>query len=282
MGVNSAEGKSRIKDELLNQVLILSSFVLISYVAGQIRALYIGWHIRDLIHFLCISLLILLTIYRRRFGVRQKAIFILILYTVGGLAGVFSLGILAATTTIIPAAAVIFSICYSRRSTYLYILGLMAIYTVIAILFCSKTIVFQYDADMLLTSYSHWIPYIINTALFCTVSCVAILNYRERTEALIDEVCQQRDALKGTNAQLEQALSEVKTLSGLLPICASCKKIRDDQGYWNRIEAYIENRTDAYFSHGICTECQEKLYGHTEWYKKKMQKQKEQEGQEDD
>ncbi len=275
MAANNAEGKSHIKDELLNHVILLSNFVLISYVAGQIRALYIGWHFRDLIHFLCIVLLILLTIYRRRFGVRQKAIFILTLYTVGGLAGVFSLGILAATTTIIPAAAVIFSICYSRRSTYFYILGLMAIYTVIAILFCSKTIVFQYDADLLLTSYSHWIPYIINTALFCTVSCVAILNYRERTEVLINEVRQQRDALKATNTQLEQALSDVKTLSGLLPICASCKKIRDDQGYWNQIEAYIENHTDAHFSHGICAECQETLYGDTDWYKRKMQEQKE-------
>ncbi len=275
MAASIAVGKNDIKDELLNQVIMLSNFVLISYGAGQIRALYIGWHIRDLIHFLCIFLLILLTIYRHRFGVRQKAIFILTLYTVGGVSGVFSLGILAGTTTVIPAAAVIFSICYSRRSTYLYILSLMAMYTVIAILFCSKIISFQYDADLLLTSYSHWFPYIINTALFCTVSCVAILNYRERTEVLINEVRQQRDALKATNTQLEQALSDVKTLSGLLPICASCKKIRDDQGYWNQIEAYIENHTDAHFSHGICAECQETLYGDTDWYKRKMQEQKE-------
>ncbi len=55
--------------------------------------------------------------------------------------------------------------------------------------------------------------------------------------------------------QLEQALSEVKTLSGLLPICGSCKKIRDDGGYWNQIETYVAQHTSASFSHGLCPEC---------------------------
>jgi hypothetical protein len=61
-------------------------------------------------------------------------------------------------------------------------------------------------------------------------------------------------------AQLQKALEEVKTLSGFLPICASCKKIRDDKGYWNQIEAYISEHSEAEFSHGICPECLEKLY----------------------
>jgi len=60
--------------------------------------------------------------------------------------------------------------------------------------------------------------------------------------------------------ELKQALSEVKTLRGFLPICANCKKIRDDSGYWTRIEAYIEEHSDAQFSHGICPECAKKLY----------------------
>jgi hypothetical protein len=59
---------------------------------------------------------------------------------------------------------------------------------------------------------------------------------------------------------LKDALHKVKTLSGLLPICASCKKIRDDQGYWNQIESYIQIRSDAEFSHSICPDCAKKLY----------------------
>jgi two-component system, response regulator PdtaR len=61
-------------------------------------------------------------------------------------------------------------------------------------------------------------------------------------------------------AQLEKALLEVKKLSGLLPICASCKKIRDDQGNWQQIERYIQSHSEADFSHGICPDCAHRLY----------------------
>jgi PAS domain S-box-containing protein len=60
--------------------------------------------------------------------------------------------------------------------------------------------------------------------------------------------------------ELTAALARVKTLSGLLPICASCKKIRDDSGYWKKIETYISERTEAEFTHGICPDCMTKLY----------------------
>ncbi len=58
----------------------------------------------------------------------------------------------------------------------------------------------------------------------------------------------------------EKALQEIKILSGFLPICASCKKIRDDKGYWNQIESYIRDHSEAEFSHGICPDCAKKLY----------------------
>ena len=60
--------------------------------------------------------------------------------------------------------------------------------------------------------------------------------------------------------QLRQSKEEVKRLSGLLPICASCKKIRNDEGYWQEIESYLHRHSDTRFSHGICPECAKKLY----------------------
>jgi PAS domain S-box-containing protein len=62
-------------------------------------------------------------------------------------------------------------------------------------------------------------------------------------------------------AELRQALSKVKQLKGLLPICASCKKIRDDSGYWQQIELYLRQHSEADFSHGICPDCRDRLYG---------------------
>ena len=78
------------------------------------------------------------------------------------------------------------------------------------------------------------------------------IDISERKQASRD-----RDALI---ADLRQALHEVKTLSGLLPICSSCKKIRDDQGYWKNLEMYISEHSGAEFSHSICPDCAQKLY----------------------
>jgi PAS domain S-box-containing protein len=68
----------------------------------------------------------------------------------------------------------------------------------------------------------------------------------------------ERERLVG---DLQTALAKVKTLRGLLPICSSCKKIRDDHGDWNQIEFYIRERSDASFTHGICPDCADRLYG---------------------
>jgi hypothetical protein len=76
------------------------------------------------------------------------------------------------------------------------------------------------------------------------------MENRKRTEIEKDKLI----------VELKDALDTVKTLSGLLPICASCKNIRDDNGYWNQIEGYIQTHSDAEFSHGICPACAKKLY----------------------
>ena len=66
--------------------------------------------------------------------------------------------------------------------------------------------------------------------------------------------------------KLKEALAKIKILSGLLPICSHCKKIRDDKGYWNKIELYIQKHSDAEFSHGICPECAKKYYPDMDLY----------------
>lgn len=66
--------------------------------------------------------------------------------------------------------------------------------------------------------------------------------------------------------KLQQAIKEIKTLKGIIPVCAKCKNIRDDKGYWTKIESYIQKHSEAEFSHGMCPECSEKLYGDKEWY----------------
>lgn len=70
----------------------------------------------------------------------------------------------------------------------------------------------------------------------------------------------QRKALMQANADLHKALADIKQLKGMIPICANCKSIRDDEGYWRQLESYIRDHTDAEFSHGLCPTCISELY----------------------
>ncbi len=74
-------------------------------------------------------------------------------------------------------------------------------------------------------------------------------------------------------SKLNNALKDVKTLGGLIPICSSCKKIRDDKGYWNRLESYFEQHSTALFSHSLCPVCMDDIYGKDDWYIEMKQKQ---------
>ncbi len=98
-------------------------------------------------------------------------------------------------------------------------------------------------------------------------ACYSI-EYHERKKFYLYHLLEEeRKKVRETNQmlrekvkELEQASAKIKTLSGMLPICARCKKIRDDQGYWNQLENYLKEHTDAEFTHGICPECAKELY----------------------
>ena len=76
----------------------------------------------------------------------------------------------------------------------------------------------------------------------------------------IDRRKNREQELLNLNRELKNSIETIKTLRGLIPICANCKKIRDDKGYWSQIESYIQKHSEAEFSHGICPECARKLY----------------------
>lgn len=98
------------------------------------------------------------------------------------------------------------------------------------------------------------------TKPFQTEETLARVNTHVTISKLQKALAQKNRELQAQNDQLQEALANVKTLSGLLPICANCKKIRDDDGYWHSVEGYIRDHSDAVFSHGICPDCMTTLY----------------------
>jgi len=118
----------------------------------------------------------------------------------------------------------------------------------------SRTVFFILDRPELLfqnTGYNS--TFFLSVLIFEIWSGLLIMmlnNQRMEEELLVSHA-----ALQGHVVELEKVLSEVKVLNGLLPICSSCKKIRDDQGYWNQLEDYIDAHSEATFTHGLCPAC---------------------------
>jgi uncharacterized protein YhdP len=77
----------------------------------------------------------------------------------------------------------------------------------------------------------------------------------ERNQLLETLVAERTAKLNAQNLELSRAMANIRTLRGLVPICAACKKIRDDAGYWHQVEAYVHAHTEAEFTHGLCPEC---------------------------
>lgn len=144
------------------------------------------------------------------------------------------------------------------------IFGLRAMAGMIAL--CSASvaalIVAQNAGWMVTPDYSvHITQWTSTTMLFICLGGMTfgVINlmqgFLDRSEREIVERKAVEVALTGKNAELQEALEQVKTLKGLLPLCGWCKKVREDDGYWNQIENYVSARTDATFTHGICPDC---------------------------
>jgi DNA-binding response OmpR family regulator len=89
---------------------------------------------------------------------------------------------------------------------------------------------------------------------------VQLKKIRDLLEKTNLELAAKNEHLEKLNAELQETLKKLETLEGIIPICSFCKKIRDDQGYWDQVDSYISKHTRALFSHGLCPECLKKHY----------------------
>lgn len=129
------------------------------------------------------------------------------------------------------------------------------------ILMMSAVYVFSsiYDLFEVIVTYVHqheaWdIDEGLIVTFYLSIALAIFALRRWREQRITEKLLQQR------LVDLERALSEVRQLQGIIPICASCKNVRDDQGYWHQVETYLRSHSNADFSHGLCPSCVSKLY----------------------
>ncbi len=124
----------------------------------------------------------------------------------------------------------------------------------------------RYEYGIQTADVIKWVLLAVSIAILILA---VILIWNRRLQREIAQRVQAEEEREKLIVELQDAVDNINTLTGLLPICAKCKKIRDDKGYWNQIETYIEKHSEALFSHSVCPECSEILYGETKWFKKR-------------
>lgn len=110
--------------------------------------------------------------------------------------------------------------------------------------------------DILETNSDRW-KLIVTVSFFCFLALVLPVSWLIKVENERNRAIEEKSVLIN---KLQKALSEMKTLKGIIPICSHCKKIKDDKGLWNQLEKYIAHHSDAHFSHSICPACFKEYY----------------------
>lgn len=159
-------------------------------------------------------------------------------------------------------------------TTYGFSLWFAGLFFVFPGVFCTPGIGFRYSSfalvlNLIMFNVFYSVQTQVNGLMIYNVFLCGILLVNAFLAYLVETLFRKNYvALE----DLKDSVNRVRHLSGLLPMCAKCKKIRNDKGYWQRVETYIQDHSEAEFSHGLCPVCLEDMYGDKEWFKKAKQK----------
>jgi hypothetical protein len=239
----------------------LFAVALLGAPASVSRALFTGWQDLYTLHVVVALILIVFYLCRSRISVSAKAAAaMLIVYSIG-IAGVFVLGLIGLGLWWLVLGSLLGSVLYSLRCGILLAVLALGVVAIAGVGFVSGFFQIPFDANTYIVQASTWTTVLLGGALMPLIFFQAVAAYQRTLSDLLEEVEEQHDKQALLNDELRAALADVKTLQGLIPICSGCKKIRDDTGYWEHVEAYLQRHTELAFTHGLCPTCGEQLYG---------------------
>lgn len=245
-----------LRNQVLDTLLFtMSSIGLPTFALAQWRAQDLGWGAREALQLVVYAALLWATWSRQHLSQRFKANLLVLLFLSIGFAGEVTLGVFAGGIFFLPIPLFIAAQFHSVRTVLLLGALVIAIPAVTATGFSMLDWTLPVTAETLLRNPLNWGLYVLSFCVLVIFTGTSIRRYREVVERLLSEVSEHRDALLDRNRELEQALAEIRTLQGILPICSWCHQIRDDAGAWKQLEHYISTHSEAQFSHGICPNC---------------------------
>lgn len=252
MPKESNEEYHEIKNELINKLIFILGIVVIPAVfSSLIRFFQIGWQKVFLTHIFMIPALIILAIYRKKLSLFIKTIFLMSICLLLSILGLIDFGLGSFGIQFLMLCLLLAVVFLEKKIAIWTYVICITIIAVIGVLFVEGIVAANLNAYN--TYISVWVSAFIafSVVLGLVVFLVGSINQTLNSK-LID--------LKRMYKNLQKAKDEIKTLRGIIPICSFCKKIRDDRGYWNQIEAYIQDHSEASFSHGLCKDCAKRHY----------------------
>lgn len=252
-----------IQEKLLDRIMLIFGIMSIPVlIFSVLRYFDIGWHNAFYINMAITAVMVLLAVFRKSIPYHIKTLCIITAFIILSLSGARYTGLSSFYIPFLMLAIFTGVIFLGRKPAFFIYLASAGIITAAGVLNVKGVIAPVINLNAYHGYYTSWL-----TAL-CTFSAITglvILIVGEIGYLLSKKISE----LEMMNQELKGAVNEIKTLQGILPICAKCKKIRDSNGYWTQVESYIENHSELKFSHGICEKCSEELYSSEEWFKRK-------------
>lgn len=248
-----------IQETLLNKTIYILGLIVIPALAMSLfRFFEIGWQPAFSLHVIVALFILGFALKRKSISYNMKASFLIIIFYLIGLTSALNFGIVGFFIPYLMLCVFIAISFVSRKlGLIIYLASALTIF-VIAVLAVKEIIPLENNVSVYNTMATSWLAVLFT---FLCITGLVILIVGKIGYILAEKI----DAL-------EKANEEINTLQGIIPICAKCKKIRDSEGYWNKVEVYIEGHSKAQFTHGLCEECADELYGDEPWYKKRKNK----------
>lgn len=245
------------REKIVDGVLIAyGAIIILPVMASLTRAMDIGWQPVMVLHIASWVLGWIAVLLRKRITYTPKAAFIIIMFMICGIPGVYQFGLIGNGMTFAILAPVLAALFFNLRVA-LMLLGMVAVgLTIVGYYVVQTNHLPGFNLHTYAVSYRSWIDFLTAFLFVAGLLTVTGSVLIKKLTRILTEVYMLKN----------KAEAEVKILSGLLPICSHCKKIRDDKGYWNQLEDYIVHHSEAQFSHSICEDCADDLYPELDLY----------------
>lgn len=262
------EQKKVIRRRFLESVAsVLLALAIIALPISLSRIIQTGLHFNHIVHSGCAALILIVFFLRKKLSDPWLIVSVLFIFTVLSISAFLQYGIVSAGFYFAAACIFIAGVTLGLLSGVICAVFYAVAASVIAYLWTSGYLVFPVDVGEYILLPRVWatlgLGFLVTTAVFfvsATGFFTGLADLAETIEKQKQKIEEHTAKLTRANRELEAAMKEIKTLHGLLPICSGCKKIRDDKGYWQHVEHYVQHHTQAEFTHSLCPDCLKELY----------------------